>query len=704
MKGTPLLAFALSLALSFGLVAHAQTVSGVVFEDANANGQQDAGEEALDGVSVRLYGQLDAGGTFDQTDTTDPSGLFSFSTGNGCYLLDVADPPGWRRTFARFDEFPQSTPGYSQPIGVRRFGGSSQLLENVIVGDVLYSSLGDSIAWNWNSCFDTSSFFYSQQVRDRLRCVSPSGIVNLDEAAVKGEHTDDLLVDETNDLNNVFRIIERQAQLVTISMVGNDLLGEEPEGNDPAQPEINRFVAEMIDSRQNLQEVLSSLTSEIPGATVELNTLYDNLADDCDSSTPHNEWLPLLAQMLRDLAWGQVRRATNAEVYAEFANEDLLGACTGFEGEICQFLDGIHPTGDGYEIIREKVWESINGVNLGPRDAAGAASVTDLHQGYLRRVARLAPAEWEVLGGANVDDAEAAFDDDDAGAAAAITLGIGAEEVRFRGFPDWLDELVPVRVIAGVRYRTSGDVTDDFYRIEASRNGVFRPAPGHAYTPTDWDFFTPIVGGGGPNKPDEAPDYPNAKLLVVPDVASFREASATLTTNPVVSADGRGYEWPALTREELGDAEIRVAAAPVAGTPGDAYQVLVDAVWLDVYGIEKERPGEVGGLLVDKAGAGALELSFDELAGSELYNVYFGDLPTLREGSFSHGSETEGAQLCDEPTGLAGPGRLSANVGSSEQPSGSTYILVTGRVDGVESPAGSESAGEERDRSQNTCP
>ncbi|NJN64988.1 MAG: flagellar basal body P-ring protein FlgI, partial [Acidobacteria bacterium] len=171
-------------------------------------------------------------------------------------------------------------------------------------------------------------------------------------------------------------------------------------------------------------------------------------------------------------------------------------------------------------------------------------------------------------------------------AGASITLGIGDEDVRFGGFPDWYDELVPVRVVAGVRYRTTGAATDDFYRVEASVDGSFRPPVGHSYTPFAWNFFTPIVGAGGPNQPSDDPDYPSAKLLVRPNVPSYRTATATLTKNPEPSADGTGYAWPPLTRAELATTEIRIASAPVARTAGDNFQIVVDALWLDVYGVE----------------------------------------------------------------------------------------------------------------------
>ena len=693
-----------ALLLAAASPAAAQAVSGSAFHDRNANGVRDAGEEAVAGVPVRVAGQRDAGGAYDQSTTTAANGTFSFSPGNGCYVVDLEDPAGWRRTIARTDEFAQGTSGYNQPAGVRRVGAGMALLETLLAGNLRYTSMGDSIAWNWNLCGYPFSFWYSTQVRDRLRCVAPSATVNLDQAAAKGEHTDDLLVDDA-DLNNAFRVIDAQSKFITISIIGNDLLDAEPPGTPPTQDQINRAVAEILDSRQNLQEILSSLVAGIPGATVELNTLYDNLADACatgNSTAFHREWVPLVNRLLREVAWGQARRVTNAEVFLEFAHEDLQNGCTGFQGQICHFLgDDIHPTATGYAIIREKVWESIGGANLGPKDGNAATSLTGLDHGYLQRVLRLYPTTWEARSGAQVTDPAAALSEADGGAGASVRLGTGSEEFRLSGFPAWYDEVVPVKVVAGVRYRTTGSVTDDLYRIEASINDQFRPPAGHPYSATSWIFFTPLVGGGGPNAPAEGPDYPNAKLLVRPNVASYRDVSATLMKNPVPSPSGKGYDWPALTTAELGTTTLRVASAPQASTPGDDYRVVVDAAWLDVYGTVKPRPGEVNGVTVTRLPDGGLEIAFDQLAGSELYNVYFGDAVLLNaQGRYDHGSRAR----CNVATAAAGPGRLKTTVPAAEVPAIASTIVVTGRVDGVESPAGYASNGAERDRSQNGCP
>lgn len=680
------------------LPAHAQTVSGTIFHDRNANGILDPGEEPLEGVGARLIGQRDTGGAFDQTATTGSTGTFTFSPGNGCYLFDVVDPAGWRRTLGRTDELASGSPGYTAPVGVRRWGGTNTLLGHLAAGQVRMTALGDSIAVNFNICLDTPTFYYETQVRDRLRCVAPAATVTLDQSAISGEHSDDLLVDEA-DGNNVFRTIERQPQLVTISIIGNDLLDNDPADN-ASQAEKNAAAAELIDSRQNLQETLSALTAEIPGADIELNTLYDNLAYACSTRVYRREWIPILQQVLRELAWGQVRRATNAEVYVEYAHQDLNQACTGFGNQIClTFGDRIHPKRNGYDMHREKLWESLTGVNLGPKDPLGALNQT-MNQGFLPRALRLLPTRFEVRGGASVTDGGAALLADDGGAGASVRLGIGAEEFRLAGFPDWYDEVVPVKVIAGVRYRTTGTVGDDLYRIEAALGDQFRPPPGHAYTPFNWIWFTPIVGGGGPNAPSEDPDYPDARLLVRPNVASFREASASVLKNPIRDPGAGVYTWPAVSREELGTAQIRLASAPIAGTAGDDYRVLIDYAYLDVYGPVKPRPAELAALRLTKPAAGSIELSWAELPGSERYNVYAGTLASIGTGSYDHGTDVR----CDVPVTTPSPARRSTTFSGAAVPPGNSYFLATGRIDGVESPAGFDSAGAEIDRSLNRCP
>jgi hypothetical protein len=687
----------------------AQDVSGTAFEDRNGDGIRGAGEPALEGVRVELYGQSDGSGSVDTSVVTGTDGAYSFAPGNGCYLLLPTDPVGWRMSSTRDDLYQEGTGGYVHPVGRSRFSKLDQGLGRLRTGALSYASMGDSIAWNWNVCGYEETFWYSRQVRARMQCAAPLATIPLDEAAVKGEHTDDLLVDDTDDNNNVFRVMETLPDLITISMIGNDMLGVDVD--NPTQQEVNRAVAEVLDARQNFQEAISVMLSEVPGADITLNTLYDDRAWNCYGGTPttsfHRAWLPIVNRILRDLAWGQARRVSINEVAAEFAQEDQIGACSGFDGQICRDflqLDMIHPRNEGYEIIREKVWEAVGGVNLGTRDTLGRTSMTGADYGFLRKVRRLHATSWEERDGASVVDPDAALDGNDAGAAASITLGAGTEEFRLTGFPDWYDEVQIVRVIAGVRFRTAGTVADDFYRMEASVAGQFRPPPGHDYTPTDWNYYTPIVGGGGPNQPPENPDFPNARLLALPDVATYREASATLTKDPELPPGAAHYVWPAITHEELATTAVRVAAAPVAGTPGnDNYTVELDAGWLDLYGWEKERPSEVGGLRASILGDGSLEVSFEDLADATRYNLYFGRMDTLRTGVYDHGADAPAGPDCDASTEAIGGGRSRVVVAPGSQPAGDAYFLVTAHVDDVESPAGTSSNGAEVDRSQSIC-
>ncbi len=691
----------LLLVATLPLPATAQDVSGVLFDDRDGDGVRDPGEPPLGGVAVRLYGQAGTGGV-DQTVATAADGSYSFSPGDGCYLITPVDPAGWRMSQTRDDRVPQSTPGYLHPVGRPRFAKLDQGIQNLQSGSYRQSALGDSIAANFNVFCGSSPFFYNQQLQSRLGCVSGVA-VTLDEAATLGEHSDDLLVDDGAGLNNVFAMIDVQPQLITLSMIGNDLLDVDP-GDGGTQADVNRAVAEVLDARQNLQEALSALVSEVPGAHILLNTLYDNEASECNPSNFHQTWIPIVARILRDLAWGQTRRISIVEVAADFAQFDQAPQCTGFTDMICLFfLDQIHPNEDGYEIIGEKIWEAAGGASLGTQDILSRTAFADVNYGYVRRVRRLLPTEWETRNGASVVDPQAALDDQDAGAPAGISLGNGSQEFRVSGFPTWFDEIQIVRVIAGVRFRTAGagSAVDDLYRMEAAITDQFRPPPGFNYSPTDWNFYTPIVGGGGPSQPPENPDYPNAETLVVPNVTDYREVSATLTKNPILPAGAADYEWPALTHEDLATTAIRVAAAPEPGAAGDDdYRVELDYAWLDLYGWEKERPPQVQNLRLGRIPDGTLDASFDALAGAQRYNLYAGRLSTVGAGNYDHGRAAPAGPFCDASTQAAGPGRLAITL---SRPDGDAYFLITAHVDDVESPAGSSSAGIEIDRSQSIC-
>ncbi len=700
--------FVWGLATICSAPCYGQAVSGTAFEDRNADGIRNPGEPAIPGVNVTLFGTRDVLGALDQTVATAGDGTFAFAPGNGCYLLGAADPAGWRQSATRADSVIDTTPGYTFPIGIPRFAKFDQAIAGLKTGGFRYTAMGDSISTNFNFC-GSPTFWYSKQIQSRMACAAPAATVTLDQAGVIQQHTDDLLIDDSTDNNNVFRVmaLSPAPKLITLSMIGNDLKDLSPTGV-PTQTQINRAAEEILDSRQNLQEALSTLTSKIPGADLSLNSLYDNLADNCytaDSTAFHRQWLPIVNRILRELAWGQTRRASINEVAAEFSHEDQNVQCTGFDQMICHFFsfDDIHPTTNGYTILREKVWEAGGGVNLGPKDAIGRTSIAGADYGYLKRIRRVFPSNFQTANGGTVANGSAAFDDADAGATASIQLGRAQEEFRLSGFPDFYDEDQIVKVIAGVRYKTSGSVTDDFYRIEASPTGTFRPPPGYSYTTTNWNFYTPLVGGGGPNAPASNADYPTEKLLALPNVASLRDVSSTLTKNPVLAGGAGQYSWPAITRADLATTVFRVASAPVANTSGDLYQVELDTAWLDLYGWQKPRPPEVAHLEGQRLADGTVEFSFDVLGSAERYNLYFGRLATLHTGAHDHGVGAPAGPRCAATTADAGGGRLKIAVPPGQQPGEDAYVLITGHADGVESPTGAASGGAEIDRRQSVC-
>jgi hypothetical protein len=684
--------------------AGAQEISGRVFEDRNADGVLEPDEPLLPGVTVRLVGRADGGIEIRETLLSDGAGSFAFPAGAGCFLLQPVDPAGWRFAGARADGIAPGTPGYLPPHGQPRFSKLDQGIANLDTGSFVYAALGDSIGRNFALCALGQAFLHSEQVRTRLECTNPNAIVTLEGAAMLGEHTDDLLVDDQLDLNNVFAMIGLQPQLITLSMIGNDLLDVDPEIEPLAQEDVNRAVAEILDARRNLQEALSVMTSEIPGADIVLNTLYDNEADDCATTDFHRAWIPIVGRILRDVAWGQIRRISINEVAAEFAHEDHLGGCTGFEGMICKGLglDEIHPNVDGYEVVREKLWEAAGGVSLGTAEGE-RPTLAGVEYGFLRRVRRLLPTTWGLGQGAAVENPGAAMDDRDDGAPARIRLDAPGDEFRLWGFQDWFDEIQIVRVVAGVRYRTTGVMENDAYRVEASLTGQFEPGPGFAYTTTNWNFHTPIVGGGGPDRPLENPDFPDAQILAVPDVPVYRDVSASLTGNPTIAEGEPDYRWPPPDHADLATTTVRVVAPPGrTSAPDPAARIELDQAWLDLYGWERPRPPEVGDVRLELESDGTLVVSFDPLPGAERYNLYLGRLSSIGVGAYDHGGLAPAGPLCDGPVETAG-GRLEFVVPSNDQPPEDLYLLVTAHVGGVESPGGFRSDGVEIDRSQSIC-
>ncbi|MFC0168281.1 SdrD B-like domain-containing protein [Pseudoduganella danionis] len=83
--------------LDAGIVVRQATVGDRVWEDTNGNGQQDAGEQGIDGALVSLK---DASGKVVSTVTTHDGGQYSFTVDPGTYTVSVAPPSGYSFTAA----------------------------------------------------------------------------------------------------------------------------------------------------------------------------------------------------------------------------------------------------------------------------------------------------------------------------------------------------------------------------------------------------------------------------------------------------------------------------------------------------------------------------------------------------------------------------------------------------------------------------
>lgn len=534
-RSTPVVLLALSASV------RAQTVDGTLFHDFDRDGVRDAGEPALVGVPITLYGE---DGNFDQTVSSAADGRYSFTAINGLkYVLEAVPGGSWRLSFQDLGADADPIPDYPQ--GRRRPGLAEFLVTHLRASSpsapLLHVALGDSIAYGFNLC-DSPSGKNDYVTPLTTAKLDRAGSATLSKQAVLGYETRDLL--DPAATGTIFDAIALAPQLVSISIGGNDFLADD---GDHA-----RTAANLVSARQNLQELLSTLLTELPDCDVVLNTVYDN---EGGNDSFHDLWGPVWNQVLRDVAWGQRRRVAIAEIWPDYEHEDpATGGKLGEDNLICQFfgLDGIHPKKLGYDLHEEKVWQGLGGVTA---DSGG--ETRDF--GFLQRLgSRFATIATDVGGGAsNLADA---LVEDDVGA----VIPAGNREVRLSGF-----DATPVgmlaQVVAKVRYRTVRPSTDDDYRFECAVDGAFA-APGS--TSSTWNTIVPIVGGAGNGVP----------VLASRDQGFWRDVSATLTAGAEI--DGR----PSLTWADLATLAVRATATQNGGA-ADNFDLEWDSVELELWGI-----------------------------------------------------------------------------------------------------------------------
>ena len=114
-----------------------------VFEDLNGNGQQDAGEPGIPGVTVNL---LNAAGNVIATDTTDANGNYLFEgLAAGDYGVDFIEPAGFIPTAPNVgnDATDSDNPLNSAPVAVTL--GNAQVNLTIDAGLVRLAALGDKV-------------------------------------------------------------------------------------------------------------------------------------------------------------------------------------------------------------------------------------------------------------------------------------------------------------------------------------------------------------------------------------------------------------------------------------------------------------------------------------------------------------------------------------------------------------------------------
>ena len=141
-----------SLALNFGYYQPV-TIGSYVWNDANANGLQDAGEQGLAGATLTLAGTSGSGAVINTTTNTDAGGHYYFTAPPGSYTVSVSPPAGYTATLANqgsrgHDSLP--TPSATVPAPLAGAGSDLTLdfgfYQTVTIGDYVWNDAnGDGI-------------------------------------------------------------------------------------------------------------------------------------------------------------------------------------------------------------------------------------------------------------------------------------------------------------------------------------------------------------------------------------------------------------------------------------------------------------------------------------------------------------------------------------------------------------------------------
>lgn len=201
-------------------------------------------------------------------------------------------------------------------------------------GERLVLVVGDSLS---RGTGDESGRGYPPDLLDRLRRRGPARIVNL---AVNGAESSDLreLLSRPNVL-----ALAASADLVLVSIGGNDLSHAAPRGGEGPARAIEEVSRARLRFAENLRAILDSLRRANPAATIAILGLYDPFGDQSPRGRIGTSvifgWNALLEETA--LAVPNARVVPTFDLFQE--RPDRLA------------LDRFHPNRKGYRAIAERI-------------------------------------------------------------------------------------------------------------------------------------------------------------------------------------------------------------------------------------------------------------------------------------------------------------------------------------------------------------
>lgn len=239
-------------------------------------------------------------------------------------VKDVLDPPDDERT---------GTP--PEPAEERAFLPEDGHLDIVALGDSLTKGMGDP-----------EGLGYVGRLKDKLAEVSDVPVRLLNNLAVNGYRTDQLLADL--DKPAVIGAVKR-ADLVVLTIGGNDLFRYIREEIDVLSDTITgeALAGAIPEPAERLDQIMATLSAMQPEALIVVVGLY-------------NPFLDLDETRESSMAIADWNARANRAAY-KYPNVLFVPVADLFERQLTRYLysDHFHPNGDGYARMAERIFQAL---------------------------------------------------------------------------------------------------------------------------------------------------------------------------------------------------------------------------------------------------------------------------------------------------------------------------------------------------------